>query len=81
MTIVKAKIKLVADLTDYRTKLCAREYWDKMATPSMQKKILDKNKHSYKWVGVKFKDLTGEIQSFIFTDSKYVNIDFKIKGQ
>ncbi len=65
------KIKLVADTTDAITRKILKEKWEN-ASPTLQKRILERMGHSEKWVGVKFSDLTGEIQSKIITYSKIV---------
>jgi len=66
-----AQIKMVADTTDAFTRKVLKEKWEN-SSPSLQKRMLDKMGHSEKWVGAKFSDLTGEIQSMIIVDRKSV---------
>ena len=66
-----SQIKLVADTTDAFTRKVLKEKWE-MASPSLQKRILERMGHSSKWVGAKYSDLTGEIQSKIIVHRKSV---------
>jgi len=66
-----AQIKLVADTTDPFTRKVLKEKWDN-ASPSLQKRMLDRMGHSTKWVGSRYSDLTPEIQSKIIVDRKTV---------
>ena len=66
-----AQIKLVSDTTDAFTRKVLKEKWEK-SSPSAQKKMLERMGHSDKFVGSKYSDLTGEIQSKIIIDKKSV---------
>jgi len=65
------RIKLVADTTDALTRKVLKAKWEN-ASPSLQKRMLDRMGHSDKWVGMRYSDLTGEIQSKIIVDRKSV---------
>jgi hypothetical protein len=57
-------IKMVADITDKKTYRIIEKIWQE-ATPKQQKSMLESMGHSDKWVGMRFSDLTGDIQSKI----------------
>ncbi len=58
-------IRMVADTTDRDTMIRLKNQWDYLSI-SQREKLLTKMGHSLKWSTMKFKDLTGEIQSKIF---------------
>lgn len=66
-----ATIKMVADTTDPLTRIILKQQWEN-ASPTLQKRILNRMGHSDKWVGAKFSELTGEIQSKIITSKLLV---------
>ena len=61
---MKSHIQMVADVTDRHTYQILEKIWQE-ATPNQQKSMLESMGHSDKWVGMRFSDLTGDIQSKI----------------
>ena len=69
-------IRMVADVTDPGTRKVISSLWND-SPRSLRKKLLDDMGHSEKWAEVEFNDLTGEIQSKIYTEKAFIKVKFK----
>lgn len=58
-------IRMVADTTDKDTMERLKNHWNFLTIPQREK-LLTKMGHSTKYAEMKFKDLSGEVQSKIF---------------